>query len=351
MVKDVDMKHICRYTGVMAVLFWMALLSSCNSTELKTGFADVSIQIGLTGENVDVDEQPWTKADDYVDASLYEGLRTLRIMAVTGDPTSREILSNDKITVPDNPKTCTYVVKNLPKGITVRFYVIANEESLGMEYTNDVILSKLDQNRKVLFVDEAADINDRNFPRTGPQIVKKGLPMTGMSEDCLIDDGIQPVQVQLYRSVLKINLKVQNVTQESIVLNTVKFGPFFGDRFYLFREREMDVPQQEYQGKSYEAENIATIEPNTTSPGLSLYLYPAYSASSDQEFDVSNSPFTLELGTSVRHYNPLVFATNVNAFVRNTQVNITAVISTTGVDLDFKVEDWTTNEIIVPPYE
>ena len=335
------MKHICRYIGVMAVLFLMALLSSCQRDELKTGFADVSIQIGLTGENVDVEEQPWTKADDYVDASLYEGIRTLRIMAVTGDPTTREILSNEKISVPDNAKTWIHEVKNLPKGITVRFYVIAN----------DVILSKLDQNRKVLFVDEAADINDRNFPRTGPQIVEKGLPMTGMSEDCLIDDGIQPVQVQLYRSVLKINLKVQNVTQESIALNTVKFGPFFGDRFYLFREREMDVPQQTYQSKSYEADNIATIEPNTTSPGLSLYLYPAYSASSDQEFDVSNSPFTLELGTSVRHYNPLVFATNVNAFVRNTQVNITAVISTTGVDLDFKVEDWTTNEITVPPYE
>ena len=82
-----------------------------------------------------------------------------------------------------------------------------------------------------------------------------------------------------------------------------------------------------------------------------LYLYPAYSNTSSTSFDVYNSPFTLEMATSVRKYNPLVFATNTNSFVRNTQVNIHASITTTGADVTFTVSDWDSYTFDIPPFE
>lgn len=352
------MKQITRYILTAAAVLAMAGIYSCveKPSPGAEEIATVRLSIGISGNGIDVEEGPWTKADgDYVNASQYEGLRTVRVIVTSGDAGARKILHNNKITVDDtapfDAASAEYEINGLPVGIPLNFYVIGNEESLGMEYTDDVISEKLDQNHKILFTDEAADIDSRLFPKTGPQIVTNGLPMTGMITETL-SEGHKDIYVDLYRSVLKISLTVENLTNTSIALNYIKFGPFFGNRFYLFRERELDVPSNtEYESKEYKVENIATVEPGTTCAPLSLYLYPAYSNTSSTSFDVYNSPFTLEMATSVRKYNPLVFATNTNSFVRNTQVNIHASITTTGADVTFTVSDWDSYTFDIPPFE
>lgn len=350
------MKHITRYILTATAVIAMAGICSCvEKPSPEAGeTATVRLGIGISGNGIDVEEGPWTKA--YVEASQYEGLRTVRVIVTSGDADSREILHNGKITIDDtapfDAASAVYEITGLPVGIPLNFYVIGNEESLGMEYTDDVISEKLDQNHKILFTDEAADIDSRLFPKTGPQIVTNGLPMTGMITETLSEGHNKDIYVYLYRSVLKISLTVENLTNTSIALNYIKFGPFFGNRFYLFRERELDVPSNtEYESKEYKVENIATVEPSTTCAPLSLYLYPAYSNTSSTSFDVYNSPFTLEMATSVRKYNPLVFATNTNSFVRNTQVNIHASITTTGADVTFTVSDWDSYTFDIPPFE
>lgn len=350
------MKHITRYILTAAVVIAMAGICSCvEKPSPEAGeTATVRLGIGISGNGIDVEEGPWTKA--YVEASQYEGLRTVRVIVTSGDADSREILHNGKITIDDtapfDAASAVYEITGLPVGIPLNFYVIGNEESLGMEYTDEVINDRLDQNHKILFIDEAADIDSRLFPKTGPQIVTNGLPMTGMTTETLSEGHQDIIYVDLYRSVLKISLTVENRTNTSIALNYIKFGPFFGDRFYLFRERELDVPSNtEYESKVYKVENIATVEPSTTCDPLSLYLYPAYSNTSSTSFDVYNSPFTLEMATSVRKYNPLVFATNTNSFVRNTQVNIHASITTTGANVAFTVSDWDSYTFDIQPFE
>lgn len=350
------MKHITRYILTATAVIAMAGICSCvEKPSPEAGeTATVRLGIGISGNGIDVEEGPWTKA--YVEASQYEGLRTVRVIVTSGDAGAREILHNNKITVDDtapfDAASAVYEITGLPVGIPLNFYVIGNEESLGMEYTDEVISEKLDQNHKILFTDEAADIDSRLFPKTGPQIVTNGLPMTGMTTETLSEGHNKDIDVDLYRSVLKISLTVENRTNTSIDLNYIKFGPFFGDRFYLFRDRELDVPSDtKYKSKEYKVENIATVEPGTTCDPLSLYLYPAYSNTSSTSFDVYNSPFTLEMATSVRKYNPLVFATNTNSFVRNTQVNIHASITTTGADVTFTVSDWDSYTFDIPPFE
>lgn len=353
------MKQITRYILTAAAVLAMAGIYSCveKPSPGAEETATVRLSIGISGNGIDVEEGPWTKADgDYVNASQYEGLRTVRVIVTSGDAGAREILHNNKITVDDtapfDAASAVYEITGLPVGIPLNFYVIGNEESLGMEYTNEVISEKLDQNHKILFTDEAADIDSRLFPKTGPQIVTNGLPMTGMYTATLNESHQNNIDVYLYRSVLKISLTVENRTNTSIALNYIKFGQFFGDRFYLFREKELDVPSNtDYESKEYQVENIATVEPGTTCDPLSLYLYPAYSNTSSTSFDVYNSPFTLEMATSVRKYNPLVFATNTNSFVRNTQVNIHASITTTGADVTFTVSKWDSYTFEIQPFE
>ena len=340
--------------ALLALLMFITS-SGCSGLHDYAGeTTDVVLKINMTGHEINVDEGSWTKA--YVDASQYEGIRTLRIIAVAVSEDENEgvrtILRNDKIEDLSNITSYNHVVRNLPYGVKVVFYVIANEESLEMTYTDDVINQKLDENKKILFVDAADEIDDRLFPKTGPQIIDNGLPMTGMSQEYIIQHGIEP-EVSLYRSVLKISLVVENLTDEEIKLTSVSFGKFFGDRFYLFREKELDVPgDTKYESKTYRVENIATISPKEECDPLSLYLYPAFSSSSDTSFPVYNSPFTLAMETNVRTYNPQVFATNTNSFIRNTQVNLHVSITTIGADVEFNVADWDHYDTIeVPPFE
>ena len=67
---------------------------------------------------------------------------------------------------------------------------------------------------------------------------------------------------------------------------------------------------------------------------------------------MGDNPYTLALSTNVKEYEALVFAPNHNSFRRNTQVNITARITTAvGITLNFEVTNWDEYPIEVPPFE
>lgn len=140
------MKQITRYILTAAAVLAMAGIYSCveKPSPGAEETATVRLGIGISGNGIDVEEGPWTKADgDYVNASQYEGLRTVRVIVTSGDAGARKILHNNKITVDDtapfDAASAEYEINGLPVGIPLSFYVIGNEESLGMEYTDEVI--------------------------------------------------------------------------------------------------------------------------------------------------------------------------------------------------------------------
>lgn len=101
--------------------------SSCEENITPENSSEVQLSIDLPG-NLDVETGPWTKADgDYVDASQYEGVRTLRIIVTSGPAESRTILYNQKIDGLENLITYTTTIPDLPHG-SLSFYAIANEE-------------------------------------------------------------------------------------------------------------------------------------------------------------------------------------------------------------------------------
>ena len=200
-------------SGILVCLS-AALMTSCQKqqvSEVQTG--SVSLSIGLPG-SLDVEDGPWTRA--YVDASQYEGIKTLRLIVISGTPDQedRKILYNQKVEGLENASSYKTTIPNLPVG-QMSFYAIANEESIGMTYDDETILVNLIDGpenagrRKLLFKDESRQY----FPCTGRNIEEKGLPMSGYITENITGD--QNIEIELFRSVVKLALVVENTTKSS----------------------------------------------------------------------------------------------------------------------------------------
>ena len=331
--------YMCRVLIVILAFSLVPLVSCERRLDMPGETSSVRISIDLPG-NMDVEEGPWTKAEgDYVDASQYEGVRTLRIIVTSGTPESRTILYNQKVEGLAHVSTYTTTIENLPYD-SLTFFAIANEESLDMTYDDETIMENLAANHKLLFID---DTDPKHFPARGPDIVEYGIPMSGNAAVRLTGD--RSVTINLYRSVVKLALVVENATKNPVTLTNVSFGEFFGDRYYMFRDLTLDVPAEiQYEDMVYDnlnitipgAQNTAGEEPQTQT--LSAYFYPT-----QPDFEGnSKSPFTIGLKTgSGMEYKPVVFAPNTASFVRNTQINLRARITTTvGIELSFEVAPW-----------
>ncbi len=305
--------------------------------------SDVNTAEGRTSVNVVIDLGQKAKSR-YVDASQHEGIKTLRIVVSTGP---KSIVYNKKYTAseltPDADGKVTLTIPDVPIGIAT-FFAIGNEESIGKEYTTEVILDELEKgNQQFLFVDETKTY----FPKTGPNIVDHGLPMSATVGVSVVRN-MAPVNIELRRAVVKLNLIVENGTTSDITLEKVNFGPFVGDRFYLFTDQTMDVPDGTQYGVLEFLDRHITIPGNQSTPKLATYIYPTYA----YKAGMGDNPYTIGLTTNVREYEPLVFGMGYNSFPRNTQVNITARITTTAVIiLNFEVCKWDEYPVEVPPFE
>jgi len=330
-------------SGILVCLS-AVLLTSCQKqvSEVQTG--SVSLSIGLPG-SLDVEDGPWTKA--YVDASQYEGIKTLRLIVISGTPDQedRKILYNQKVEGLENASSYKTTIPNLPLG-QMSFYAIANEESIGMTYDDQTIMLNLIDGpenagrRKLLFKDESRQY----FPCTGRNIVDNGLPMSGYTTENITGD--QNIEIELFRSVVKLALVVENTTTSEVNFESVSFGEFFADRYYMFRETELDVPgDTKYIGKTYDQPSIETIPAGGRTDTLSLYFYPTQPSFSGE------GPFTIGIETTENDYGQVLFAPGETYFIRNTQINLLAQITTTvGIKLSFTVQPWDDYTVDVPSF-
>lgn len=254
-------------------------------------------------------------------------------------------------------------IENVPVG-TVQMYVIANEASLGKDYSN---LSTLQQDvidvgnsRKVLI----KDLERVYFPKRGSEFktensnpeTTKGLPMSWMKKTLTIDppqydeeNNIVPqnINVALQRCVAKLKIIMQSTLSEDIVIKEMNFGAFFGDRLYLFQEQSLDVPDDAlYAAKGYTGLDI-TI-PKNGEKILECYIYPSFAWKSE------TSPYTIGFKTESATYEPQAFVNTggaINSIARNTQINITAKLSKpANVNISFEVVPWVEETVDVPSF-
>lgn len=249
----------------------------------------------------------------------------------------------------------TIEISGVPVG-PVQMYVIANEASLGKDYSNltalqnDLVDVPEKETRKVLIKDESRT----HFPKRGSEFPENGLPMTWMNQSLTIappSGTPQNIEVNLVRVVAKLNITMNNALTEPLTITGMSFGKFFGDRLYLFQETSLDVPNDaQYEVKNYT--NLAITIPGSSSESLVLYIYPSFAWSNGTQA----SPYTIGFSTQNNiTYRPQAFVNEfgaLNAIARNTQVNISATLRTTAhVEIQFNVVDWQENTIDVPSFD
>lgn len=335
-----------------AVWALMALCTGCEQEsplDVPASTAEtttLTLHIGTQSPSASVT----TKADDS-NVLPYEGLRTVRVI-ITYD-SNRRIGYNVKHTVDDSQVptnavlNTTLTLQDVPVG-NANIYVIANEESLGMEYNNATLLANVENNKL-----EVVDKDWSHFPKTYAEIAAHGLPMSAKLENQTISADMSGITIRLDRAVVKLHLTVENATGGDLTLKWVKFGKFVSDRFYMFREQNLDIPTDtQYKELQYGDDNSpmdVTLAPNGARTSWNpVYIYPNFA----YKDPTGSNPYTLTLNTGVKEYGPSSLGRNLNSLVRNTQFNILARITATAtVTISYEYVPWEKVEIDVPSFD
>lgn len=341
-----DMKHVLRYSLlVMAVL----LCQACTGTDPQdiTEERTTTIYLQLPQPDAGTRMSPSYETDL---GDLEKKIYTLRVILLSQAGTNKSTTINRLFK--DVDSDARLVIENVPVGVA-QLYVIANEASIGQDYSNIANLQKqvvdVNGSRKVLIT----DTGNRYFPIRGSELLaaEKGLPMSWMNKNLTVSEN-KTIDVALERCVSKVRMQIQNDFSESIQIKEVSFGAFFGKSFYLFREGALDVPDKTtYNEQVYDKSGDYPIAPNE-SEVLICYFYPSFAWTSD----LVASPYTIGFLTQNGYYPKMAFLNSdgkpYNSIPRNKQININVTLSgATHVNIDFNVVEWTNEEITVPDFE
>lgn len=341
-----DMKHVLRYSLlVMAVL----LCQACTGTDPQdiTEERTTTIYLQLPQPDAGTRMSPSYETDL---GKLEKKIYTLRVILLSQAGTNKSTTINRLFK--DVDSDARLVIENVPVGVA-QLYVIANEASIGQDYSDISNLQKqvvdVNGSRKVLITD-----TDNLFPIRGSELLdakeKKGLPMSWMNKNLTVSEDME-IPVVLERCVSKIRMQIQNDFSKSIQIEKVSFGKFFGNSFYLFGEEDLDVPDQTYKGQVYDKPGDYPIAPNE-SEVLICYFYPSFAWTSGTEA----SPYTIGFRTEYGYYPKMAFLDSAgkpyNSIPRNKQININVTLSgATHVNIDFEVVEWTERTITVPDFK
>lgn len=342
-----DIKHVLRYSLlVMAVL----LCQACTGTDPQDITEERTTTIYLQLPQPDAGTRMSPSYETGL-GELEKKIYTLRVILLSQAGTNKSTTINRLFT---NVKSGeSLAIENVPVGVA-QLYVIANEASIGQDYSNIANLQKqvvnVNNSRKVLIT----DTYNQYFPIRGSKLLdaeeKKGLPMSWMNKNLTVSENMT-INVALERCVSKVRMQIQNDFSESIQIKKVSFGAFFGNSFYLFREGALDVPDQKYKEQVYDMSEDYPIAPNE-SEVLICYFYPSFAWPSG----TVASPYTIGFETQNGYYPKMAFLDSkgdeYNSIPRNKQININVTLSgATHVKIDFEVVEWTNEEITVPDFE
>lgn len=275
-------------------------------------------------------------------------IHKLRVVILSKGATS----INNEYTA-DDLTSGSITISNVPVG-HVEMYVIANEGSLGKDYSSLSDLQQdVDQTTKKVHI---KDTNREWFPKRGSrsEFPATGLPMEWMNKNMIINPPtgtLQVIDVELTRAVAKLKITMNNALSEPITINGMSFGPFFGDCIYLFHTSNLDVPDDTNYAEMSYTENIDIPIEGNSSATLTLYIYPSFAWKKAEDA----SPYTIGFTTKAGgNYPKQAFVNNygaLNSIARNTQVNISATLRTdTHIEIAFEVVPWEENTVDVPPF-
>lgn len=345
MKRNNDMKHLSYH-------YIMALLAACLLSVAMTGCTaddDGHTTDGRTATiRLDI---PMLEAATRITTpteAQEKAINQLRVIILSQGATS----INRTFTA-DNLAGGSITIDNVPVG-QVQMYVIANEASLGKDYSDlKTLQADIEQETGKVHIH---DDKREHFPKRGSatEFPPRGLPMSWMNKNLTIEPPTagtpQTVSVNLVRTVAKLNILMSNALTDAITIDQMSFGPFFGNCLYLFAEQNLDVPDDTgYDSKQYTGLSIEI--PGGETAQLTLYIYPSFAWTDPGAV----SPYTIGFHTEAgKEYLPQSFVDKngaINSIARNTQVNIHATLSApANVKISFEVVPWAEKSVEVPPF-
>lgn len=214
------MKNLRKYLGLTLFLFLAGIMNSCIKDDLSRADSEDTATVTLYIND--------SRSGETSQVEAGEGIKTLRVIVLDAENkvefNYKQSFGNE--TDPLTEKTITFL------GMTTgekKFYVVANEESLGLNdadypaksatVTNDLL-------DKVI-----TDAGRSYFPKLKNEITNEitSLPITGYKEVEITADT-KNLTIETYHAVAKIVFKVKNTSSEDITLTGFSLGQFFADQ-------------------------------------------------------------------------------------------------------------------------
>lgn len=315
------MKNLRKYLGLILFLFLAGIMNSCMKDDLSKADSEDTATVTL---HINDSRSGGTSL---VEAG--EGIKTLRVIVLDADNkvefNYKQSFGNE--TDPQTEKTVTFL--GMTTGIK-KFYVVANEESLGLNDADDLVKGTItDPNNLLNKV--ITDAGRSHFPKLKGDITS--LPVTGYKEVQITADT-KNITIETFHAVAKIVFKVKNTLSEDITLTGFSLGEFFADQTYLFPSATGQLTGVNY------APFGGTVNRTFTAGAAEAEYFTCYLYETPED---RKSYFTVKLLSDLGLEEKAV---TISDYVvkRNTVINIVATISKeTSVivpKIDWQVSPW-----------
>lgn len=325
------MKNLRKYLGLILFLFLAGIMNSCMKDDLSKADLEDTATVTLHINDSRSGGTSPVEAD--------EGIKTLRVIVLdAGNKVEfnyKQSFGNE--TDPLTEKTVTFL------GMTTgakKFYVVANEESLGLMEDGYPAKGTTVNNPDDLLKRVITDAGRSYFPKLKNETAS--LPITGY-EEVDITTETENITIETYHAVAKIVFKVKNTSSEDITLTRFRLGEFFADQTYLF-----PLAIGQLTGVNY-APFIGTVNRTFTAGAAESEYFTCYLYETPED---RKSYFTVKLLSDLELEEKAV---TISDYVvkRNTVINIVATISketsviVPNIDLEWQVSPWNpvTNDV------
>lgn len=327
------MKNLRKYLGLTLFLFLAGIMNSCIKDDLSRADSEDTATVTLYIND--------SRSGETSQVEAGEGIKTLRVIVLDAENkvefNYKQSFGNE--TDPLTEKTITFL------GMTTgekKFYVVANEESLGLN--DDDYPAKGARVTNDLLDKVITDAGRSYFPKLKDEITS--LPITGYKEVEITADT-KNLTIETYHAVAKIVFKVKNTSSEDITLTGFSLGQFFADQTYLFPSATGQLTGVNYATFDGTVEDTFDAGAAEAVEYFTCYLY-------ETPEDKKNY-FTVMLFSDLGLEEKAV---TISDYVvkRNTVINIVATISketsviVPNIDLEWQVSPWNSVTNNVPSF-
>ena len=335
------MKNIRRYLGLSLLIFAVVAMSSCIKENLSETNKSESATVTLR-----VNE---SRSDLTSPAEDNEGIKTLRVIVVDKSTNLVEFNFKQDYRNETNPltqKTITFM------GMTTGekdFYVVANEESIGLtEESYPIVGGKFEEGFLSYIVKDATR---ESFPKLKSEIEEKGLPITGYKKVSV--SGNANIDIDIYYAVAKISLSFINNTGSDISIGGFTLGSFLENGTSLFKEGGVLTDQDDVTSSSGTKEVNKVIKAGSyndipdNKDLLVFYVYETDEEPDNYKIALTSEASNVSIGTLKQ------FLTE-KSILRNNWIQVVATINLNAkeinIDFNFNVRKWDKKEIDVPSF-